>query len=84
MAANDKDTALGAIKDTAASVAAEIVGGPVRPKPHDSGSGANETVDGLDSSNEEIRRGAEDVPIGRQENVENVPVFERGDLPPKV
>ena len=33
---------------------------------HDAGSGANETVDGLTSSEEATRRGAEPLPDGRQ------------------
>jgi hypothetical protein len=43
---------------------------------HDAGSGANETVDGLTPTEEAIRRGAEDKPIGRPER-EDVPVFDR-------
>ncbi len=48
--------------------------GRVEPKKHDSGSQANETADGLDSYAESTRKGAEDD--------KDVPVFERGDLPP--
>jgi hypothetical protein len=52
---------------------------------HDAGSGANETVDGLTSSEEAIRRGAEDVPIGvRERDLEDIPVFDRADALPKV
>lgn len=50
---------------------------------HDAGSGANETIDGLDSNAEELRRAAEDTPSGERPK-EDVPVFERGDLPPKI
>jgi hypothetical protein len=50
---------------------------------HDAGSGANETVDGLTPTEEAIRRGAEDKPIGGSER-EDVPVFDRGQAPPKV
>ena len=49
----------------------------VAPKKHDAGSGANETIDGLDSSNEAIRKGAEDIPVGEQRK-KDVPVFDRG------
>lgn len=53
---------------------------------HDAGSGANETEDGLDASNEAIRRGAEDVPVGDEADtdLEDVPVGDRGRLTPKV
>jgi hypothetical protein len=52
---------------------------------HDAGSGANETVDGLSAAEEAIRRGAEDVPIGKPDHeTEDVPVFDRGQVPPKV
>jgi hypothetical protein len=52
---------------------------------HDAGSGANETVDGLTSTEEAIRRGAEDTPIGAPDaELEDLPVFDRGDAPPKV
>lgn len=52
---------------------------------HDAGSGANETVDGLTSSEEAIRRGAEDLPIGAPErDLEDIPVFDRADALPKI
>jgi hypothetical protein len=52
---------------------------------HDAGSGANETVDGLTSTEEALRRAAEDVPSGAsKDDIEDVPVFDRADLPPKV
>jgi len=44
---------------------------------HDAGSGANETVDGLDSSAEAVRKGAEDIPVGTTKR-KDVPVFDRG------
>src|SRR3977135_3874712 len=45
---------------------------------HDAGSGANETVDGLTSSEEATRRGAEDIPMGAPEReVEDLRVFGR-------
>jgi hypothetical protein len=50
---------------------------------HDAGSGANETVDGLTPTEEAIRRGAEDKPVGGPER-EDMPVFDRGQAPPKV
>jgi hypothetical protein len=57
----------------------------VPPRPHDSGSGANETVDGLDANTEALRHAAEDTPSGAlPDDPEKVPVFDRADLPPKV
>jgi hypothetical protein len=51
----------------------------------DAGSGANQTVDGLNSSEEAMRRGAEEVPIGAPETeLEDIPVFDRADALPKV
>ena len=52
---------------------------------HDAGSGANETVDGLTSSEEATRRGAENTPISApEEDLDKVPVFDRADALPKV
>ena len=52
---------------------------------HDAGSGANETTDGLDASTEALRHAAEDTPSGAlPDDVETVPVFDRGDLAPKI
>jgi hypothetical protein len=60
-------------------------GQQVQPRPHDAGSQANETTDGLDSSTEALRHAAEDTPSGAlPDDVEKVPVFERADLAPKV
>jgi hypothetical protein len=60
-------------------------GKQVQPRPHDSGSQANETTDGLDSTTEALRRAAEDTPSGASpDNVEATPVFDRADLPPKI
>jgi hypothetical protein len=60
-------------------------GEQVPPRPHDSGSGANETTDGLDATTEELRHAAEDTPSGaKPDDVEKVPVFDRADLPPKI
>jgi hypothetical protein len=53
-------------------------GQQVPARPHDSGSAANETVDGLDATTEALRRAAENTPSGAElEDVENVPVFDR-------
>lgn len=52
---------------------------------HDAGSGANETLDGLDAETEELRHATEDTPSGaRTDKIEKTPVFDRADLPPKV
>jgi hypothetical protein len=60
-------------------------GKQVRPRPHDSGSGSNETVDGLDASTEVLRHAAEDTPSGAlPDDLETVPVFDRADLAPKI
>lgn len=60
-------------------------GQQVLPYPHDAGSGANETTDGLDSTTEALRRAAEDTPSGAlPDDIEIVPVFDRADLAPKV
>ena len=59
--------------------------GQVPSKPHDSGSQANETVDGLDAETETLRHAAEDTPSGANpEDVEKTPVFDRADLAPKI
>ena len=56
---------------------------PVRP--HDFGSAANETVDGLDATTKSLRRAAEDTPSGAApDNIENTPVFDRADRAPKI
>jgi hypothetical protein len=53
--------------------------------PHDSGSQANETVDGLDATTEELRHAAEDTPSGAsRDDVEKTPVFDRADQAPKI
>jgi len=52
---------------------------------HDTGSGANETVDGLDATTEELRHAAEDTPSGAvPEKIEKTPVFDRADLARKI
>ena len=60
-------------------------GQQVTAHPHDSGSQANETVDGLDATTEALRHAAEDTPSGgAPDDVENVPVFDRADQAPKI
>ena len=51
-------------------------------RPHDPGSQANETVDGLDAETEALRHATEDAPTVSR--IEKTPVFDRADLPPKV
>jgi hypothetical protein len=52
---------------------------------HDPGSGANETVDGLDATTEELRHAAEDTPSGAgPEKIDKTPVFDRADLARKI
>jgi hypothetical protein len=55
-------------------------------KPHDEGSDANDTVDGLTESEESVRHAAEDIPAGQDPagSPDATPVFDRGSLPPKV
>jgi hypothetical protein len=52
---------------------------------HEPGTGANETIDGLDGRSEDARRAAEDLPTGggREDRPRDTPVFERGLTPPK-
>jgi hypothetical protein len=60
-------------------------GEQVPARPHDSGSAANETVDGLDASTEALRHAAEDTPTGTGPgDIEKTPVFDRADLAPKI
>ena len=52
---------------------------------HDEGSGANETIDGLDEYQEAARHGAEDIPAAeKRKTLKDVPVFDRADIEPKV
>jgi len=51
---------------------------------HDAGSDANETEDGLNSTDELTRHLAEDVPTGANERADEEPVFDRGDSLPRV
>jgi hypothetical protein len=60
-------------------------GKQVPARPHDSGSAANETVDGLDATTEALRHAAEDTPSGAApDDVEKTPVFDRADAAPKI
>jgi hypothetical protein len=60
-------------------------GKEVPSRPHDFGSQANETVDGLDATAEALRHAAEDTPSGANpDDVETTPVFDRADLAPKI
>ena len=60
-------------------------GQQVPARPHNSGSAANETVDGLDATTETLRRAAEDTPSeAAPDDVENVPVFDRAGEAPKI
>jgi hypothetical protein len=59
--------------------------GQVPTKPHDTGSQANETVDGLDAETEALRRAAEDTPsAAAPDDIEKVPVFDRAGAAPKI
>jgi hypothetical protein len=49
---------------------------------HDDGMGANETIDGLTDTEEMLRQAAEDE--RSQQDLESMPVFDRGDAPPKI
>jgi hypothetical protein len=52
---------------------------------HDEGSGANETVDGLDEYQEAARQGAEDIPVSdRDREFATLPVFDRAESERKV
>ena len=60
-------------------------GGQVFAHPHDTGSQANETVDGLDASTESLRRAAEDTPSrGGPSDIEKTPVFDRAGAAPHI
>jgi hypothetical protein len=65
--------------------AATETGKQVPARPHDSGSAANETVDGLDATTEALRHAAEDTPSGAgPDDIEKTPVFDRADTAPKI
>jgi len=60
-------------------------GKQIQPRRHDAGSGANETPDGLDATNEALRYAIEDTPPGASAtDVELVPVFDRAHRAPKL
>jgi hypothetical protein len=60
-------------------------GGQVPARPHDAGSQANETDDGLDATAEALRHAAEDTPAGDgRGKIEKTPVFDRADQAPKI
>jgi hypothetical protein len=60
-------------------------GRQVPARPHDSGSAANETEDGLDASTEALRHATEDTPSGASaDDIEKTPVFDRAYLAPKI
>jgi hypothetical protein len=89
-AERDASERIGLIKETSMphinrdQVSAET-GKQVPARPHDSGSAANETVDGLDATTESLRRAAEDTPAGDgQGKIEKTPVFDRAELAPKI
>ena len=52
-------------------------------RPHDAGSQANETADGLDAETEALRHATEDAPVGPGK-IEKTPVFDRADLARKI
>jgi hypothetical protein len=59
--------------------------GKVPARPHDSGSQANETVDGLNAETEALRHAAEDTPSAEvSDDFEKVPVFDRASQAPKI
>jgi hypothetical protein len=59
--------------------------GKVPTRPHDSGSQANETVDGLNAETEALRHAVEDTPsAATPDDVEKVPVFDRAGQAPKI
>src|SRR5450755_4226554 len=54
-------------------------------RPHDSGSAANETVDGLDATTEAIPHAAEDTPTRTGTGkIEKIPVFDRAGAAPRI
>jgi hypothetical protein len=90
-AERDASERIGLIKETSMphinrdQVVSAETGKQVPARPHDSGSGANETVDGLDATTELLRSAAEDTPAGDgQGKIEKTPVFDRAELAPKI
>jgi hypothetical protein len=59
--------------------------GQVPAHPHDSGSQANETIDGLDANTESLRHAIEDTPSGSgPSDIEKTPVFDRAGAAQKI
>jgi hypothetical protein len=59
--------------------------GHVPAHPHDSGSQANETIDGLDANTESLRHAIEDTPSGSgPSDIEKTPVFDRAGAAQKI
>ena len=51
---------------------------------HDEGSGANETIDGLDEIQEAVRHATEDLPASEKgDDFKRLPVFDRAEAEPK-
>jgi hypothetical protein len=60
-------------------------GGQISAHPHDTGSQANETLDGLDASTESLRHATEDTPSGSgPSDIEKTPVFDRAGAAPHI
>jgi hypothetical protein len=60
-------------------------GEQVPARPHDSGSAANETDDGLDATTEALRHAIEDTPSGiGPSDIERTPVFDRAGQAPRI
>ena len=60
-------------------------GEQVPARPHDSGSAANETDDGLDATTEALRHATEDTPSGiGPSDIERTPVFDRAGQAPRI
>jgi hypothetical protein len=59
--------------------------GRVPARRHDAGSGANETVDGLDATTGSLRHAVEDMPSGTGPyDIEKTPVFDRAGQAPRI
>jgi hypothetical protein len=62
--------------DNKAPTTESDAGRQIEPRRHDAGSGANETIDGLDANTEALRHAAEDTPsVAPPEDLEAVPVL---------
>jgi hypothetical protein len=60
-------------------------GKQISARPHDSGSAANETIDGLDATAEALRHAAENTPSGASPgDIEKTRVFDRAGAAPKI